>query len=720
MLAHQESDLFQELVKIRTLDAALNKLYSIITPSNRIKRAVDIAIEYHAGQKRKSGEDYIVHPICVACIIAYYGGDSAMICAALLHDVVEDTEYSLDSVFQTFGSDVGNLVDALTKISEVRKEELNTKTSQKVVSTALSFRKMLIAAVKDSRALVIKISDRLHNMLTLDALPENKQKSISEETLVVYSPIAHRLGISSIKNELEDLGFYYLFNDKYQKIKDYLEHSSHSFATRFDLFIAKIKSLLLKNNFAEDEFLIEHRVKRPYSIHLKMQRKGVSIDEILDLLAIRIIVKSTVNCYKILGLIHCSFKPIISRFKDYIALPKENGYQTIHTTIFEQSWVYEVQIRTFDMHRSAQFGVAAHWKYKSGGLLPNMDWLNNFEYQNQSIEEFYELAKNDLYQEDIVVFSPDGDTYNLPLGSIVLDYAYAVHSEVGNHARDVYVNNKKASLLGRLRSGDIVQIITDSNTPPKYTWIDEVKTSKAKSCLRTQRKARLKDIEQKAAINMFAGFFNKEPKVFQRFLSINGFNIQSLWRVLHDPLYLSKTFEQVKNKFFMNKGFFVKMRFARFKLKAFKIDKFQLHSVQNISEVVFDCCCHPRHGDEILGIYYNQKVIIHHKLCDKLYEEIEAGAKILTPVWAQSEMPSFKVVVSLEDRRYGIERFLQTLSQNECNITGLNYEVYKNQFSPYYEVVFEVKPTQAKAVKEILHRNYKIIDFKNMKDAYLN
>lgn len=711
-------DFFNNLKKIDRIHDAMDMLHRVTDVTIKVENALDVAIKYHANQKRKSGEPYVIHPICVASIVAFYGGDESMVCAALLHDVVEDTEYQIDVLRKTFGDDVANLVDALTKISEVRKEELNTKTSEKLLTTALSFRKMLIAAVKDSRALVIKISDRLHNMLTLSALSEKKQKSISEETLVVYAPIAHRLGISSIKNELEDRGFYYLFPQDYQKIKDYLEQNNEPFALRLQQFIEKIKSLMLKNGFLENDFKIESRVKRPYSIYLKMQRKGVSIDEVLDLLAIRVIVKDDLSCYRVLGLMHRTFKPIMSRFKDYIALPKENGYQTIHTTLFDQSLVYEIQIRTFDMHKSAQYGVAAHWKYKSGGLVPNMDWLHNFEYQNHSIEEFYELAKNDLYQEDIVVFSPAGDTYTLPVGAVVLDFAYAVHTEIGDNASKAYINNQKASLLQTLRSGDIVRIVTNKNTLPKYTWIDEVKTSRAKSCLKAQRQSRIRDIEKKSAINMLAGFFNKHHKAFERFLAIKGIATQNLWKITHDRNFLFETIENIKTKVFENKGLFAKWRFNLIKLKSFVVERFVVYSTKGVSEVLFDCCCHPKYGDEILGVYNNQRVIVHHRLCDKLFEEINKGSPIVLVEWIQDKLPSFKVVVALEDKKGSIAKFLTTLAQNNCNITGLNYAAYKNQFFVHCEVIFEIERKFAKNIKDILSNQYKIIDFENMQDAY--
>ena len=392
-------DFFAQLTQIKDIESALSKLNDLTAITPKVQKAIDLAINAHQGQLRKSGEPYVVHPLCVACIVAFYGGDETMLCAALLHDVVEDTLYSLEDIRREFDWDVGHLVDALTKIVEIRNEELSSNMNEKLAASALSFRKMLLASIKDIRALVIKISDRMHNMLTLQALPPKKQKRIAEETLMVYAPIAHRLGISSLKSELEDKSFFYIFPQEYQNIEQYIKDNNQSIALRLNEFTQKVSTILLQNGFAEKDFVIESRVKRYYSIFLKMQRKGVSIDEILDLLAVRIIVPTSLECYKVLGLLHLQLKPVVSRLKDYIAIPKENGYQTIHTTIFEGASIYEVQIRTFDMHKSAQYGVAAHWKYKSGGREPNLEWLNNLQYQNDTIEEFYELAKNDLYKE---------------------------------------------------------------------------------------------------------------------------------------------------------------------------------------------------------------------------------------------------------------------------------------------------------------------------------
>ncbi|PAF48242.1 penta-phosphate guanosine-3'-pyrophosphohydrolase [Helicobacter sp. 12S02232-10] len=711
-------EFFDTLKKITDPQEAIQTLGTLTQITSKVHNALDIATKYHAGQKRKSGEPYVVHPICVACIVAFYGGDEAMICSALLHDVVEDTLCDIDVIKREFGNDVAILVDALTKITEIRKEELvSNHSSQRLIISALSFRKMLVAAVKDPRALVIKISDRLHNMLTLEVLPYEKQIRISEETLVVYAPVAHRLGISSIKNELEDKSFHYIFPQEYEKIHNYLKENRQSLSLRLNHFIDKLNKMILNMGFSDSDFRIESRVKRPYSIYLKMQRKGVSVDEILDLLAVRIIVKNPIDCYKVLGIVHLNFKPIVSRFKDYIALPKENGYQTIHTTIFDEALVYEIQIRTFDMHKSAEYGIAAHWKYKTGGMIPSLEWLHNLQYQNNTIEEFYELAKNDLYQEDIVVFSPDGDTYALPVGAVALDFAYAVHSELGDNAKEAYVNNQKVSLLQTLRSGDIVRIVSGEQSVPKCTWVDAVKTSRAKSHLRLQRQNQIREIERKSAVNILATIFGKNHKTFERYLSIKGFD-NSLFKVTKDIGFLQDLKNKIKQSFNTESSFFAKIRMNLLKLKKIELENFVIYTNRNVNEVLFDYCCHPKYGDEILAIITGQKAVVHHKLCEKLSEDIDSGIPMVFVEWAKKIKTAYKVIVALEDKKGTLANFLTTLAKNGCNVIGVSYLGYKSQFSTHCEILFEADLKDIKPFKELMMRKYKVIEFSSLKDAY--
>lgn len=715
--------LFSSFDDIDTIDKATQRLENILfySMTPKVRNALNACIAAHTGQVRKSGIPYSIHPILVSCIVAYYGGEESMICAALLHDVVEDTDYDITWVRDEFGDDVASLVDSLTKIVDIRKEEFPSTpdSNEKLVASALSFRKMLLASIKDVRALVIKISDRMHNMLTLDVLPEHKQRRISEETLVVYAPIAHRLGISSIKNELEDKSFYYIFRDDYNKINEYLSQKKQNLTLKLNNFIAKISSLLMQGGFMESSFRIESRIKRPYSIFLKMQKKGVSIDEILDLLAIRIIVHEDIDCYKALGIIHLKLKPIISRFKDYIALPKENGYQTIHTSVFDESSIFEIQIRTIKMHNSAEFGVAAHWKYKNTGILPSMDWLNNLQYQENNIEEFYEMAKNELYREDIVVFSPAGDTYTLPVGAVALDFAYAVHTELGSYAKEAYINNQKSSLLTTLKSGDIVRIITNSNLEPKCTWIDAVKTTRAKSALKLQCSLKLKEIEQKTAINILSTiFFDHNLNVVEAYVREHNL-ISQIPKATKDLDFLIDIKTRIKNSLKNNVNFLSKIRLDRLKLKRQEFDSLIIYSNHTISETLFDYCCHPKHNDEILAIKNGSKVFIHHKLCERAFLEVNNGARMVFVNWKADKTASYKIIVALEDKKGTLAVFLNMIAKFDCNVIGISYSGYKDRFMTSCEIIFETPLNDIKPLKEMIYKKYKVIEFVGLKDAYI-
>ncbi len=711
-------EFFSRVSKISSTAKAKELLFSLIEVTPPVQRAIDFAIEAHEGQKRKSGDPYVVHPLLVSCIVAYYGGDEAMICASLLHDVVEDTNFSTEDVSRIFGEDVASLVDGLTKIVEIREEELPPAASnQKLVAAALSFRKMLIASIKDIRALVIKLCDRLHNMLTLDALPEKKRIRISEETLVVYAPIAHRLGISSMKNELEDRSFHYIFPEEYKKIDDYFHQNRQAIQLKLHTFIDKVKHLLMSKGMPDSDFVITSRIKRHYSIYLKMQRKGISIEEVLDLLAIRIIVKEPLDCYKALGILHLEFKPIVSRFKDYVALPKENGYQTIHTTLFDDSSIFEVQVRTEDMHKSAEYGVAAHWKYKTGGITPSLGWLSDLQFQNNTIEEFYELVKNDLYREDITVFSPDGDTYTLPSGAVALDFAYAVHTEVWNCAKEAYVNNQKVSLLTVLKSGDIVRIITSKEPIVRASWVDAVKTSRAKNQIRVNCAIKLKEIEKRSAINIVATIFGKLPEEIAAFVS-NTHLESSIHKACKDLSYLKEIKNRINNSIRKDASLLTRIKIKILKLKEFIFDNLVIHSNYNINEALFDYCCHPKYGDEIVALKSGSKAFVHHKLCDRAYGEIEKGAKMLYVEWVKDKMASYKVIVALENQKGVLANFLQFLAKNDINVLGVDLGSQKNSYASHCEVQIESHIKDAKLLRNILAQRFRIIDLYSQKDAY--
>ncbi|MEA1955611.1 MAG: RelA/SpoT family protein [Campylobacterota bacterium] len=698
-------------------DLASEYLFTHISHTKELKHALEYAKKAHISQVRKSGEAYIIHPILVASIVSSIADDESMAIAALLHDVVEDTPTSIEEIQTLFGSDVAHLVEGLTKIDVIRDSELIPSSSdEKLVVSALSFRKMLLASIEDVRVLVIKLCDRLHNMLTLDALPEHKQQRIAEETLVVYAPIAHRLGISFLKNLLEDLSFSYLFKEEKHHINNYLDTNYHAIEMKLNDFKESISKLLIKNGFCEDDFKILSRVKHRYSIYLKMQRKGMGIEEVLDLLAVRILVKDPVKCYNILGLIHLHFQPLSSRFKDYIAVPKDNGYQTIHTSVFYNTAIFEVQIRTFEMHNTAELGVAAHWKYKSGGNNIKLDWLNNLQYQNESVEDFYALTKNDLYSEDISVFSPTGDVFTLPRGAVVLDFAYAVHSEIGNHAKSALVNKEKTSLLGELQNGDIVKIKSSDEIITRCTWIDAVKTSKAITNMRFNCNARIKDINTKSSRNIVATVMNLNYSRVDEWFKSQGCttcsnipcDIEHFKNVIHK--YVGEI-----SKNFRFKGFLSK---RRFKLKSYIISGIEIFSVSNISEVVFDYCCHPKYGDEIMAFLDKNKVHVHHKMCKSANKKLENHEPMVFVKWDKKNLYHYNLIASLHNEKGALADFLNYLVKLNIDISSIELGKDSSDYIKYCELGFESKEADIQALRAKIGQKIKVMHLIRTDDAY--
>ncbi|MDD2449271.1 MAG: RelA/SpoT family protein [Sulfurimonas sp.] len=707
----------EKVKHIHDVDSAQEYLFSQITPSKRLEDALEYSKAAHQKQFRKSGEPYIVHPILVATIVASITDDESMAIAALLHDIVEDTDVGIETITELFGRDVSHLVEGLTKIDTIRDLELIPSSSnEKLVVSALSFRKMLLASIEDVRVLVVKLCDRLHNMLTLDALPEHKQIRIAEETLVVYAPIAHRLGISFLKNILEDLSFSYIFKEEKHHIDNYLDTNYHAIEMKLEEFKESINKILLKNGVCEDDFEILSRVKHRYSIYLKMQRKGVSIDEVLDLLAIRIITTDPVQCYKILGLIHLNFQPLSSRFKDYIAVAKDNGYQTIHTTVFYKTAIFEVQIRTHEMHNTAELGVAAHWKYKSGGNNIKLDWLNNLSYQNESVEDFYALIKNDLYSEDIAVFSPRGEAFTLPRGAVVLDFAYAVHSAVGNKAKSALVNKAKASLLSELQNGDIVKINMSDDIITRCSWIDAVKTSKAKTNMRLNCNARLRDINAKSSVNIVATAMKLNNSRVEEWFDRNNFdrraNIPSDIELLREVMH-RYTLEISKNSRF--KRFLTR---HRFKLKSYNIKGVELFSNSHISDVVFDYCCHPKAGDEIVAFLEKSKAYVHHKMCKTAIKKLEANEKMLFVRWERQNIYNYNMIVSLHSGKGTLAEFLNFLVKLNIDINSIELGKNKSESSRYCELGFESKEADINSLRARMEQKIKVIHLIRTDDAY--
>ena len=469
---------------------AIDKRYD----TEKIMRAYKLAEAAHEGQMRSSGEKYITHPLSVANILLDYCMDTDTICAALLHDVVEDTDETLDDIKKQFGEDVALLVDGVTKIGQV---PLNSKEEQQ----AENIRKILIAMSKDIRVIIIKLADRLHNMRTLYARPPHKQLKTSLETMNFYAPIAHRLGMSDVKEEMESIAIHYLDPYGCREIERLLDVHKEKRDNFIDSIIERIRSRITD---IKPEPIIEGRVKSIYSIYKKMYVKNKPFDEIYDIYAVTIIVQSVIECYNVLGVIHDLFSPMPYRFKDYIATPKPNRYQSLHTTVIGKEGIpFEVQIRTVEMHNTAQYGIAAHWKYKAG-LKGNVageqrfDWIRQLLERQQEaddVEQITDAIKTDLSQDEVYVFSPKGDVFSLPAGSTVIDFAYAIHTEVGNKMTGAKVGGRMVPFDYQVKTGDIIEIFTSGspNYGPNRNWIEIAKTTEAKAKIRSWFKKERRD-----------------------------------------------------------------------------------------------------------------------------------------------------------------------------------------------------------------------------------
>ena len=715
--------LLEQIKNISTTQDAKDLLYSYTNKNQNITDAINFSQDYHKNQFRKSGEPYIIHPLSVASIVSAYGGDEQMVIAALLHDVVEDTSCKIEEIDTRFGKEVADLVSGLTKIIEIRDEKLLPSTSdEKLRGSALSFRKMLLASISDVRVLVIKLCDRLHNMLTLKALNRDKQMRISEETIVVYVPIAHRLGISTIKNALEDLSFFYLFSNEYQKIDEHISQYQQRFQLELNGFISKVKTLMLKNGFIDGDFEIEKRIKHNYSIYLKMQRKGVSIEEVLDLMAIRILVKNPLDCYQVLGILHQNFKPLLSRFKDYISIPKDNGYQTIHTTVFNDATIFEAQIRTYGMHKTAQYGVASHWKYKGHeGLNPKLEWLSELKAQSdegEDIEHMYELAKDDLYSEDISVYSPKGDVFHLPREATVLDFAYAVHTEIGDHTRSAFVNKSKTPLLTELKNGDIIRIVLDENPVLRCSWISSLKTAKAKNSMRINCNHKQKELDTQTAINILLGIFNIKYEYLSSIMAVEN-SCKNVYKSATNDEHMQDSIYRLKKAILKNTKFFpIIAPFKKYKLKKQHFDNLVTYSTNSISKIMFDYCCHPKRGDEIVAFKKGNEATIHHKFCTYAGKLIHKHEPMVFVRWSSDKPDRYQLLISIENKKGSLASFLQYLAKIDINLLSINLERNENSHTDYFELVVELpKKSKDKLLKD-LNQKYKIIEFIPLDDAY--
>lgn len=486
-------------VTIEGIIAAVKK-YEPKANTRLIRRAYDLAKAAHKGQTRVSGEEYIIHPLHVAQILTELHIDDVTISAALLHDVVEDTIYTNEQIADIFGEEVAMIVDGVTKLGRIKyksKEEVQLE----------NYRKMFLAMAKDIRVIMVKLADRLHNMRTLKYMREDKQKRIAKETIEIYAPLANRLGISNIKWELEDLCLRYLEPETYYDLVENVKQKRRERQAFIDTAIEQIREKLDEANIKAD---INGRAKHFYSIYKKMKRDNKSISEIYDLSAIRVLVESVKDCYGVLGVIHAMWKPIPGRFKDYIAMPKSNGYQSLHTTVMTRGYPLEIQIRTYKMHQVSEYGVAAHWKYKEAGkgatagnaVDQKMNWLRqmvNLQQELSDPKEYFEALKVDIFSDEVFVFTPKGDVVDLPKGSNPIDFAYRIHTEVGHHCVGAKVNGKMVPLEYKLKNGDIVSVVTNkANNGPSRDWLNIVASSETRSKIRSwfKKERREENIER--------------------------------------------------------------------------------------------------------------------------------------------------------------------------------------------------------------------------------
>lgn len=594
-----------------------------------VKQAYELAEKAHESQTRLSGEPYVSHPIEVAFILVDLGMDTDSICAGLLHDVVEDTYITLDDLKRKFGSEVVALVDGVTKLGKV---PLSTKEEQQ----AENVRKMLLAMAEDVRVIIIKLADRLHNMRTLMYKPEQKQRETSLETMEVYAPIAHRLGIRAVKEEIEDIALHYLDPVACEEIESTLATNSVQRASFITNIQERIMNRLKEYNI---EPHIEGRVKSLYGIYRKVYMAGRGFDEVYDIYAVRVIVSTVIECYNILGIMHDLFRPIPNRFKDYISTPKPNMYQSLHTTVIGREGIpFEIQIRTWDMHYTAEYGVAAHWKYKAGikgkdKLEQGLAWVRQIiesQQESEGAEDIVKTIKTDLSSDDVFVFTPKGDVKSLPIGSTIIDFAYAIHSAVGNRMTGAKIDSRIASLDTVLKTGQIVEIITTKspNHGPNRDWLKIAKTSEARNKIRTwfkkeRREENIQEGKNELERELKRNYINLPEKEMQEF--ILQLSKRQHFELVDDfyaaigygGVLLSKIMPRIKddyqklNKTQDSAAIITQMAVPKTKT---------MHGV--IVEGIDNClvkfaqCCNPLPGDEIIGfITRGHGVSVHKKDC---------------------------------------------------------------------------------------------------------
>lgn len=685
-LISTKKELFDEIIKYINSNESLDL----------INKAYDYAQEKHKDQKRSSGEPYFVHLLNVAYELAKLKADPSTICAGLLHDVIEDCGVTKEEFIELFGEDIYNMVEAVTKIS-------NLKFTDEKEYQAANHRKIFIAMAKDVRVILVKLVDRLHNMRTLEYLPPEKQQRISKETLEVYAPIAHRLGIAEIKNELEDLCFYYLDNDKYHEIAKLVESKKSERDDQISIMMKDISVLLDEKKIP---FRIFGRSKHLYSINKKMITKNKRFDEILDLLAIRIVTKTVTNCYEILGYIHAVYRPIPGRLKDYIAMPKMNMYQSLHTTIVGlDGRIYEVQIRTEEMDQIAERGIAAHWSYKEGEkrsqkqLVEELTWLKAFEDNSETdAKEYMNDITHDIFNANIYCLTPRGRVIDLPNGATPIDFAYRIHTEVGNQTVGALVNGVLVPLNTQLKTGDVVELRTNKNSTPSEDWLKIVKSNHAKNKIKAYFvKKELEDKEELAKVgeNLLREEFKKhdlnpdeylESKKLDKIATSlqlpNGFDL--LYSIGCKSFTPQSVLEKIATfgKKELDLDYLNKITKKNAEKKDRTVSKTGI-VIEGVTSMMISLspCCSPVYGDEIVGfVSKGQGIKVHRKDCPNLLKE----KRIIDVAWDPNK-PEIKYEASIKifskDRSYLLTDLVTVIAQYKATLTAVNISANSEDFT---------------------------------------
>ncbi len=699
-----------------------------------IKKAYESAKSAHEGQFRSSGEAYILHPVQVAGILAQLQMDPSTVAAGFLHDVVEDTEVSREDIIREFGEEVALLVDGVTKLEKLKYKSKEEKQAE-------NHRKMFVAMAQDIRVILIKLADRLHNMRTLKHVSEEKQRRVAAETLEIFAPLAHRLGISAIKWELEDTALRYLNPQQYYRIVNMMKRKRVERENYLENVMDQIREEI---GLMDIQAELSGRPKHLYSIYRKMILQKKEFNEIYDLLAVRILVSSIKDCYAVLGIIHTLWKPMPGRFKDYIAMPKQNLYQSLHTTVVGPAGdPLEVQIRTEEMHKIAEFGVAAHWAYKEGKSVSDrpsdidskLTWFREIlEFQNESsnAEEFMESLKFDLFSDMVYVFTPDGDVLELPAGSVPIDFAYRVHSEVGNRTIGAKVNGKMVPLDAELVTGDIIEILTSKQSfGPSRDWLKIAKTSQAKNKIRQFFKKQLRAENIQKGREMIEREVKAQEYDLKEVLTTENINrtIEKFSFTSEEDMYAAVGFNGVTAQQVVNR---LAEKMRREREKQDTIDKIvsEMNSaspskmtesgviVKGIENLLIRLskCCNPVPGDQIVGfITKGRGVSVHRSDCPNIItSEMEEDDRLIDVEWAVGPSTSKKefhvdIEVSAFDRQGVLNELMMVIADMKTPLVAVNGKMDRDKIARIHLTI---------KITDIAHLHRIVDRIKQIRDIY--